>query len=63
MAQIKRYILSQKVETALEYSEWMDILHEPHKSVIMKRAKEIKQKFPTLEIGIREIIETEIEIE
>ena len=57
-----RYVLSQKLEIADGREEWYDIHSDIHKDSVISYAKKLKNKNSNIILGLREIVETEIEI-
>ena len=58
-----KYILSQKVKLAVSREEWYDIFHDTRKDYVKNFAKELKKKDPNIILGMREVVETEIDID
>ena len=57
-----RYVLSQKLEIADGREEWYDIHSDIHKDSFISYAKKLKNQNSNIILGLREIVETEIEI-
>lgn len=58
-----KYILSQKMKYATGIEEWYDIFHDTRKEYVKNYAKELKNKVPNIILGMREVVETEIDID
>jgi hypothetical protein len=56
------YILSQKAILAIGTEEWIDIKTDTNKLSIEEYARAIKAQYPYAILGMREVSETEIEI-
>ena len=57
-----RYVLSQKMKYATGIEEWYDIYSDTHKDSVITYAKKLKNQNSNIILGLREIVETEIEI-
>ena len=57
-----RYVLSQKMKYATGIEEWYDIYSDIHKDSVITYAKKLKNQNSNIILGLREIVETEIEI-
>lgn len=58
-----KYILSQKMKYATGIEDWYDILHDTRKDYVKNYAKELKKKDPNIILGMREVVEIEIDID
>lgn len=50
-----------KYATGIE--DWYDILHDTRKDYVKNYAKELKKKDPNIILGMREVVEIEIDID
>ena len=58
-----KYILCQKIKAAVSREEWYDIMYDTRKDFLINFAKELKKKDPTIVLSLREVVETEIDID
>ena len=58
-----KYILCQKIKVAVSREEWYDIMYDTRKDFLINFAKELKKKDPTIVLSLREVVETEIDID
>ena len=57
-----RYVLSQQLKIADGREEWYDIHSDIYKDSVIEYAKKLKNQDSNIILGLREIVETEIEI-
>ena len=57
-----RYVLSQQLKIADGREEWYDIHSDIYKDSVIEYAKKLKNQNSNIILGLREIVETEIEI-